>query len=690
MKNQENNAAKRSYLIPLVIIVLAAAALCFSLTRQKASEGEGVAAVILHTNDVHAGYEDDIGYDGLALYKKELEKKYENVFLVDCGDAIQGAPIGAISKGIDVIRFMNYVGYDLATLGNHEFDFGVDALADCAETFEGSYICANFCTSDGTPIYAPCEILDAGDVKIGFIGVVTPDAFSKTVLHDILNESGEPMYSFLIDDSGEKLCTALQGYIDELRAQGADYVFLLSHLGNAGSITPYFKTEAVVRNLTGLTMVLDGHSHETCNTTMQDKEGREVPVAQTGTKLAAIGQVTIYKDGTIEETLISEVPEPGEDGPDYETVQRGKTDRYVDPDTKAFMDDAAAVYDDLMDQKVGELAFDMRVRDESGEISRRRENELGDLVTDALRAVGKAQIGFTNAGAVRNNLPAGELTYRSILNILPYSNEIVTIGISGQTLLDALEHAVSQLPQASGRFPQVSGLSFTVDLSKGSTVKYDQEGQFVAVMGDYRVSDVLVGGEPLDLNAEYTMAVSAFIADGADGYGMLKETDLLSSTMLPDNEVVMKYIKENLGGVIPDDYRQTQGRITIKDTESSSGSTADTAQSAEPKTTGRDTPVATGSEQPADTEYIPGRYTAKDPAALGGNSASEFYVELNKDHTGVISLLDQIPIAWYSEEGVILNADTGEQLYEFRVEEDLLTLIDSAENGGASFEFERE
>ena len=384
MKNQENNAAKRSYLIPLVIIVLAAAALCFSLTRQKASEGEGVAAVILHTNDVHAGYEDDIGYDGLALYKKELEKKYENVFLVDCGDAIQGAPIGAISKGIDVIRFMNYVGYDLATLGNHEFDFGVDALAD------------------------------------------------------------------------------------------------------------------------------------------------------------------------------------------------------------------------------------------------------------------------------------------------------------------ALEHAVSQLPQASGRFPQVSGLSFTVDLSKGSTVKYDQEGQFVAVMGDYRVSDVLVGGEPLDLNAEYTMAVSAFIADGADGYGMLKETDLLSSTMLPDNEVVMKYIKENLGGVIPDDYRQTQGRITIKDTESSSGSTADTAQSAEPKTTGRDTPVATGSEQPADTEYIPGRYTAKDPAALGGNSASEFYVELNKDHTGVISLLDQIPIAWYSEEGVILNADTGEQLYEFRVEEDLLTLIDSAENGGASFEFERE
>ena len=490
---------------------------------EEVPAAEDVAAVILHTNDVHAGYEDNIGYDGLALYKKELENKYEHVYLVDCGDSIQGAPIGAISKGMEAIRFMNYVGYDAATLGNHEFDFGMDALMDCAEAFDGTYICANFCTSDGTPIFEPYKIFDTGTVKIGFIGAVTPDAFSKTVLHDIVNEAGEPMYSFLIDESGDKLYDALQNCIDELHAQGADY-----------------------------------------SITLPDKDGKEVPVAQTGTKLTSIGQVMIYKDGHVEETLVSEVPEPEAGGPAFEEVQRGKTARFVDSDTKAFMDNAAAAYDDIMNEKVGEIAFDMPVRDESGEISRRRENELGDLVADAYRATGQSQIGFLNSGSVRNGLTAGELTYRSILNILPYSNDIVTISISGQTLLDALEHGVSELPRAAGRFPQVSGVTFTVDLSKESTVRHDPDGQFVAVMGDYRVSDVFVGGEPLDLQAEYTMTTSAFIQGGADGYGMLREADVLTNTMVPDNEIVMHYIRDDLGGVIPDEYRQTQGRIEIK------------------------------------------------------------------------------------------------------------------------------
>ena len=553
---------KRIAVWAAVLMIMGTVTGCAAKTGGQNQE---VAAVILHTNDVHAGYEDNIGYDGLALYKKELEKKYENVYLVDCGDALQGAPIGAISKGMDVIRFMNRLGYDIATLGNHEFDFGMDALMDCSETFEGSYVCANFCTSDGTPIFEPYKILDTGDVQIGFIGAVTPDAFSKTTLHDVLNESGEPMYNFLIDDSGDKLCNALQSCIDELYAQGADYVFLLSHLGNAGSITPQYKTEAVLAKLSGLTMVLDGHSHEICSITLPDRDGTEVPVAQTGTKMDRIGQVMIYKDGHIEETLISEVPEPEDVRVAFEEVERGKTIRRVDPDTKAFMDNAAAVYDEIMDQKVGELAFDMLVRDESGEISRRRENELGDLVTDAYREIGQTQIGLTNAGAVRNNLPAGEITYRSILNVLPYSNDVVTISISGQTLLDALEHGVSDLPRSAGRFPQVSGVSFTVDLSRESTVEYDQDGQFVAVMGDYRVSDVLVGGEPLDLQAEYTVTTSAFIQGGADGYGMLKEADVLRNMATPDNEVVMQYIRENLGGVIPDEYREPQGRIVIKE-----------------------------------------------------------------------------------------------------------------------------
>ena len=133
---------------------------------------------------------------------------------------------------------MNYVGYDVATLGNHEFDFGTDALMDCVEAFDGTYVCANFCTSDGIPILDAYKILDAGDIKIGFIGVVTPEVFAKTTLHDEVNESGEPMYNFFYDDTSDRLCEALQNRIDEVREKGADYVILLSHLGNDETALP--------------------------------------------------------------------------------------------------------------------------------------------------------------------------------------------------------------------------------------------------------------------------------------------------------------------------------------------------------------------------------------------------------------------------------------------------------------------
>ena len=526
---------------------------------------DDVAAVILHTNDVHCGFEDNIGYDGLALYKKELESKYDNVFLVDCGDSIQGAPIGAISEGQEITKFMNYVGYDVATLGNHEFDFGVDALIDCAEAFDGTYVCANFCTSDGTPIFDAYKIFDAGTFKIGLIGAVTPEVFAKTTLHDAVNESGEPMYDFFYDDNEDELCEALQNCIDEVRAQGADYVILLSHLGNDETVLPQFRTETVLAGLSGLDAVFDGHSHETFNMKLPDKDGKEIIVGQTGSRLSSVGQLTIFKDGHIEETLVSEIPEPEDGSIPFETVQRGETERRVDPDTKRFMDEIWAGYDEEMNRKVGELSFDMPVKEGDKQISRLRENALCDLVADAYRAAGKTQITFINAGAVKNELKAGDITFRSILNILPYSNDVVTASIGGQTLLDALENGAARLPVADGKFLQVSGMTFTIDLTKESTVQYDSDGHFVAVMGDYRVTDVRVGGEPLDLTAEYTVTTSSYLLSGANGYDMLQEADILLNTMMPDNEVVMNYIRDTLGGVIPDEYREPQGRITIKE-----------------------------------------------------------------------------------------------------------------------------
>ena len=525
-------------------------------------DAEQVAAVILHTNDAHVAFEDNIGYDGLALYKKELEEKYDHVLLIDAGDAIQGAPIGSVSKGAEIIRMMNRLGYDLAVPGNHEFDYGLEALDDCAEALDCGYTCANFCVTGGEPVFQPWRILEAGDLKIGFVGAVTPDAYTKSTIKDILNEAGEPMYDFLADETGQRLCVGLQKAIDETRQAGADYVILVSHLGNNDSITEQFRTDAVVGKLRGLDLIIDGHSHETYNRTVTDGENRQVPIAQTGSNMKAIGQIKIYKDGRLEETLIDTVPEPA--NMPFEKVVRRNVERCVDPEMKAFLDEIVASYAPVMNRKVGEVSYDMIVRDADGfDVSRVEENGLCDFVADAYRTVGGTRAALVNAGAVRNNLKAGTVTYNDILNILPYSNDVVTASVTGQMLLDALEFGVSKLPAVSGGFLQVSGITFRVNPELESSVVVDDKNQFVSVAGEYRVSDVMVGQEPLDQKAEYTLTGTSFLLNGGDGYAMFKEADILSMTMLPDNEVVIKYLEEYLDGVIPEDYREAQGRILI-------------------------------------------------------------------------------------------------------------------------------
>ena len=439
---------------------------------------------------------------------------------------------------------------------------GLEALDDCAEALDCGYTCANFCVTGGEPVFQPWRILDAGDLKIGFVGAVTPDAYTKSTIKDILNEAGEPMYDFLADETGQRLCVGLQKAIDETRQAGADYVILVSHLGNNDSITEQFRTDAVVGKLRGLDLIIDGHSHETYNRTVTDGENRQVPIAQTGSNMKAIGQTKIYKDGRLEETLIDTVPEPA--NMPFEKVVRRNVERCVDPEMKAFLDEIVASYAPVMNRKVGEVSYDMIVRDADGfDVSRVEENGLCDFVADAYRTVGGTRAALVNAGAVRNNLKAGTVTYNDILNILPYSNDIVTVRVSGQMLLDALEFGVSKLPAVSGGFLQVSGITFRVNPELESSVVVDDKNQFVSVAGEYRVSDVMVGQEPLDQKAEYTLTGTSFLLNGGDGYAMFKEADILSMTTLPDNEVVIKYLEEYLDGVILEDYREAQGRILI-------------------------------------------------------------------------------------------------------------------------------
>ena len=525
-----------------------------------AGNPEEVAAVILHTNDVHVGLEEKIGYDGLALYKKEVEALYDHVLLVDAGDAIQGAAIGAMSKGEEIIKIMNRLGYDLAVPGNHEFDFGFDVLDDCSEKLDCGYTCANFCTIDGEPVFKPWRILEAGNLKIGFVGTVTPDTFTRSAIKNIVNEVGQPMYDFLADETGERLAGALQKSINEVRDHGADYVILVAHLGKYTANTSIYSSNAIVGMLNGVDMVVDGHSHEVYNTSIPDKDGNPVPIAQTGTKMQNIGQLTIYKDGHLEENLIDLVPESS--GLPEESVTRKNMERYVDPDMKAFIDEIIASYDGIMSRKIGDLSVDLIKRDENGnDLSRTGENGLCELAADAFRSAGKTQAALIGAGTVRTNLEAGEVTYKDVVDILPYCNEVIMTEVSGQMLLDALEFGVSFLPDEAGAFPQVSGITFRINKDIASSVRINEKKQFLSVDGEYRVSDVKVDGKDLDPEAIYTLAISDYLFTGGDGYTMFEDAKIISSTKLPDNEVVMKYIEEDLNGVIPEKYAGPQGRI---------------------------------------------------------------------------------------------------------------------------------
>jgi len=527
--------------------------------------------IILHTNDVHCGIMDKIGYDGLMLYKKELQKKYKYVLTVDVGDHIQGGTIGLISKGEDIISIMNEIGYDVAILGNHEFDYGVEQLDKCKSKLNCSYICANYClTKDKKPIYDPYKIIEVGTKKIAFIGVATPQTISKTFLHEILDETNgnKIKYDFLTDNNGEELYSTIQNYITEVKGKGANYVIILAHLGNDGDAQYEFTSDGFLSHIEGVDAMLDGHTHRVYSKTSKDKTGKDIPLCQTGTKLANIGVLKIAADGTITSELISEVPEP-DDKTNASSIKRGEINRWVDNDMNELLSGIEALHADELNQVIGKVDFDMKINaDSSGDskkqISRSEEVSLGDLVADAIRAAGNGEIGLINAGSIRADLFNGDITYGEVLDVLPFSTDIIVKEIPGKNILDALELGVMHLPGKSSIFLQVSGISFKVNATFASSVEVTSEGTFKGVRGERRVYDVKVGNVALDENKKYRISFDNYIAGGGDGFSMFSEFQEIASTSKTDNQAFITYITNDLKGVIPEQYRTSANRIIIE------------------------------------------------------------------------------------------------------------------------------
>ncbi|MBQ3062016.1 MAG: bifunctional metallophosphatase/5'-nucleotidase, partial [Lachnospiraceae bacterium] len=407
--------------------------------------------VVLFTNDVHCGIEEGLGYAGVASYKDRMLDKTPYVTLVDCGDAIQGDYIGVISNGEYIVDIMNEVGYDMAILGNHEFDYGMEQLSKLIDKAKASYMACNITyTGKGESALSkvkPYEIKEYGDTKIAYIGVSTPETTTKST-HTYFMEDGEFVYDFA-GGNGDEFYDLVQKNIDECKDKGADYIFLLTHLGDAMESSPYTSTELVAQ-IEGVDVVLDAHSHSTvaCRV-LKDEVGEEVLVASTGTKLDNMGQVVITTDGNIYTGLVDH----------YE---------YKDEEVDKYISNIKAQYEEEMGKKVASSDIGLSCSNEEGiRLVRNRETAIGNLCADAYRIVGGADVGMVNGGGIRADLPAGDITYADIIGVHPFGNTLCVAKVSGQEIADVLEiGAVAAVKEVSenglaagenGSFMNVSG-----------------------------------------------------------------------------------------------------------------------------------------------------------------------------------------------------------------------------------------
>ena len=508
-----------------------------------AEETTGNDIVVLYTNDVHCGVEDNIGYAGLVAYEKEMLETTPYVTLVDIGDAIQGGPLGTLTTGEALVNIMNEVGYDVATMGNHEFDYGMARFQELAAMLECGYVSCNFVDlSTGDTVFPAYKMISYGDTDVAYIGISTPETYTKSTPTYFQDENGNYIYSF----SENNLPEMVQDAIDEATAAGAEYIVAVGHLGVDEQSAPYRSTD-IIAETTGLDVFLDGHSHSViASQEVEDADGNTVILSSTGTELANIGKLTIADDGTITTELVS----------DYETK---------DADMQAFIDNVNAEFEEITSEVVAESSVNLTGYAEDGtRLVRNQETNIGDLVADAYRVVGDADIGWANGGGIRADIPAGEITYGDIIEVHPYSNQLCVVETTGQQILDALEMASASCPNESGGFLQVSGLSYTIDTTIPSSVVTDDKGMFVEVDGERRVKDVMVGDEPIDPDATYTLASHNYMfKEGGDGINMFMNDKLIVDESMPDNQVLITYIVDHLDGVVPADYAEPQGRITV-------------------------------------------------------------------------------------------------------------------------------
>ena len=509
---------------------------------------------ILYTNDIH-GYicntvkndknEDEPGlsYGNLKAIKNKLEEEGKNVLLVDVGDHVQGAVYAAVSNGDDIIELMNEIGYDVATLGNHEFDYGQFSVFKFIDNASYPYVSCNlYNVSDKSLVLPGYEVLETGGIRVAFIGITTPQTITSSTPKNFQNEKGEYIYGIAAGEDGKELYSYVQAAIDDARNE-ADVVIAVGHLGVEEDAAPYRSID-VIANTSGLDAFLDGHSHTRIEEELvEDKDGNKVVLTQTGCYFSAIGDMDVrLADGkaSISTSLIDKYDDTDE------TIQ-AKVDGIVEKVNEKL---GETIADSSCPFYINEPGTDVR-------IVRSQETNLGDFTADSVYYYYNnvleldCDIAIANGGGLRQDMPDGIHTYLDCKTVEPFGNVTCLIEASGQTIKDALELGAMNVPNEDGGFLHAAGMRYSIDTSIASSVQLDVNETWTGgPTGEYRVHDIEIYNretgeyEPLELDKNYNIAgVNYILRNDGNGMTMFDECRSIVDYVSEDYVILAEYIK---------------------------------------------------------------------------------------------------------------------------------------------------
>ena len=507
--------------------------------------GDKADVTILYTNDVHT-YIDNKSpkptYAAIAALKKSIEDTGRDVLLVDAGDHIQGTAYGSMDDGATIIELMNEAGYDLATPGNHEFDYGMARAKAVIQEADFPYVSCNWVDlRTGFNVLPSVKFFFVGGRKIAFVGVTTPETFTKSTPAYFMNDAQTKyIYDILGGEDGQKLYDAVQKAIDKAEFWGADTIIGLGHLGVDPSSSPW-TSEEVIAHTHGFTAFIDGHSHTVmANKQVTDASGKAVTLTQTGSYFKNIGKMTVGADGTITTELID-------------------TYEGLDAAVAATASNWISVVDDMLGEEiaVGDTKFYINDPATGKRRIRSGETNLGDFVADGIYTYFNeieelhCDVAIMNGGGIRTDVEAGPWSFKTCKTVSPFGNVACLMSVTGQQIQDALEFGArfaGAEGKENGGFLQVAGARYTIHPMIPNTVQTNDKNVWTGSAATPRVSNVEIYDkttgtyQPLDPNATYALAgMNYTLRNLGDGFAMFDGATLIKDYVSEDYLVMSSY-----------------------------------------------------------------------------------------------------------------------------------------------------